>query len=173
MAGRTVTNVSMGFCKGEMNKREHGFFRDYIELSAVIEDAGISEHHATNFINTVKSIAHRHGNTISIPSEYRNLKRAVLKQVENRLLPIKCELIPYPKSMFECSVTMKRMSLVHLDVLLVVADIMLHVAKTGIYVITHIYMCNTRIYLKHTYIYVPYVNMCYIRKYVIRIGLKH
>jgi hypothetical protein len=58
MAGRTVTNVSMGFCKGEMNKREHGFFRDYIELSAVIEDAGISEYHATNFINTVKSIAH-------------------------------------------------------------------------------------------------------------------
>jgi len=147
VAGRTLTNVSMGFCKGEANKREHGFFRDYIELSAVIEDAGISEHHATCFINTVKSISHRHGKTISIPSEYRNLKRAVLKQVENRLLPIKCELIAYPKSMFECSGTMKMMSLVHLDILLVVADIMLHVAKTGISVITHIYMCNTRIYM--------------------------
>jgi hypothetical protein len=138
-ACNTANNVPMGFCKGESNKRLHGLYRDYIDLSAVIEDAGISELHATNFLTTMKTITHRHGINISIPTEYRNLKRAVLKQVVDRLLPIKCELIPYPKSMFDCSDTMKRMPLVHVDLMLVVADIMLHVAKTGIYVIIHVY----------------------------------
>ena len=133
--GRTASNLGMGYCKDVNGKRTQGLYRDYIDLSAVIEEAGISEHHATKFLDVVKSITHRHGINFAIPSEYRNVKRAVLKQVECRLLPIKCELLPYPKSLFDCSDIMKRMSLVHVDLMLVVADIMLHLAETGIYVI--------------------------------------
>jgi len=133
--GRTATNLGMGYCKDLNGRRTQGLYRDYIDLSAAIEEAGISEHHATKFIDVVKSITQRHGTNIAIPSEYRNLKRAVLKQVEGRLLPIKCELLPFPKSLVECSDTMKRMPLVHVDLMLVVADIMLHLAETGIYVI--------------------------------------
>lgn len=133
--GRTATNLGMGYCKDLNGRRTQGLYRDYIDLSAAIEEAGISEHHATKFIDVVKSVTQKHGTNIAIPSEYRNLKRAVLKQVEGRLLPIKCELLPYPKSLFDCSDTMKRMPLVHVDLMLVVADIMLHLAETGIYVI--------------------------------------
>ena len=160
-AGLTVGNLPMGFCKGNNDRRQQGIYRDYIDLSAVIEESGISEHHATTFITTVKTITHRHGTDIPIPSEYRNLKRAILQHVECRLLPIKCELIPYPRSMFDCSDVMKSMALVHVELMLVVADIMRHVAKTGFYVFLHVYM------------YIVYVYMCYIRIYVFRNRFKH
>jgi hypothetical protein len=46
----------MGFCKGNTDRRQQGIYRDYIDLSAVIEESGISEHHATTFITTVKKL---------------------------------------------------------------------------------------------------------------------
>jgi hypothetical protein len=131
-------NLSLGYCKGDGTTRQQGLYRDYLELAAVIEAAGISDKHATKFVDAVKAITHRHGFNVSFPTDYRNLKRSVMKQVEYRLLPIKCDLIAYPEAMFDSWATMKRMRLVYVDLMLVVSDIMSHVAKTGIYVICNI-----------------------------------
>ena len=115
--------IRIGYCSvSEGRKREQGIWFDYLNLSSVIEEAGISEKHVSNFIQALRIISYRHGTSIPLPTEYRSLKRTVVDNLNDRMLPIRTLKLKYPKEMFADSDKMSKMSVVFIDLMLLVAD---------------------------------------------------
>ena len=95
------------------------------------QEAGISEKHASNFVASMRRVSKRHSFNLPIPSEYRSVKRTVLDNLHERMLPIKNLKLSYPKDMFSNVDKMKKINVVYVDLMLVVADQMMYIAKTG------------------------------------------
>ena len=120
-----AANNDTGYCTTVKETRVKGDFRDYLDLSVIIEQAGISESNATKFLNAVRRICYRHELVLPLPTEYRNLKRTVIERSSERLMPIKKVKIRYPKELFPNEwETLKPMTFVHVDIMLTIAEML-------------------------------------------------
>ena len=107
---------------------------DYLELTKWVEEAGVSELHATSLMRSLQRITSRRKLSLPLPSEYRTMKGNILGKCSHRMTPVFKVAMNNPEEMFPYNWNrMKPLKLVHVNLVNVVAGMLLDKQLIGNY----------------------------------------
>ena len=126
------SGLKAGYCQINDGSRKQADLCDYLDISQMVECAGLPERHATELINVIKRITRRNEDEIPLPSEYRTMKSTILAKTRYKSLPITKMKLKYPFDMFgDLRDEMRPMTFVFLDIKWVLAELLINTQIVG------------------------------------------